>query len=293
MAFNSRILAQDTSGSVKIYEKWQEVPETEHFRVEWPTRAKCKAIPKDLIRVDNSRLEGRAGVATYFRQLVYCALNPLIMWSLALGALVIGTMIITCLTYVQVLMSDPYNFSPKEIGIAKFATALGALLAYPISGPVTNRICRILTVHNHGVREPEHYLPSLIIPTLACCISLALYGISIELQWRWQLIILFVAINYFSAIALFTANTLWVIESFPRSPALVVLGAGTYGVSFALSGGIVPWIHGQGFAQTYVELAFVIGVVACMGFPFFVWGKTTREVIYSKWSSQTYAAIGA
>lgn len=214
-------------------------------------------------------------------------LNPLIFWALILNALVIGSLVITEVTYVQVLLATPYNFSKFQVALVKFSAAIGALFAYPASGPLTTWIVRKLTFKNKGIREPEHYLPSFIIPVVACVVSLVVFGAAIQGQWDWSIICLAVGINYFSAISLFTAMTLWVTESFPlwRAPAMVVVSAGGYGWSFALSSGIIPWLAAEGYAKTYIQMAVVVYGVASIGIPIYFFGKKMRGAMNTRWGN--------
>jgi hypothetical protein len=218
------------------------------------------------------------------RQILICTLNPLILWVLVLNALIFGGMIVTCASYVQLLSTPPYNFSFQAIGLAKFATGIGAILAFPASGLLTSQVIRILAARNKGVREPEHYLPSFILPVIVSTTSLALYGIASEQHWDWRWILLFVGADYFSAICIFTSNTLWVTEAFPRwkGAALVIVGAGGYGLSF----GMVPWVQSEGLGRAYRQLAVLTLVVGLVGVPVNWWGKRFREYIYSVWETE-------
>lgn len=287
VAFDGRILAQSTYGGVQIYFDWDDVPggKPELEQQKHTTLQTIKSVMRQMVVSDRARVQGWGAMREHFVQIIVCIYNPLIFWSLILNALIFGSMIITCATYVEVLIAPPYNFTPDTIGLAKFATGIGALLSYPVASPLTTRIARYFTRKNRGVREPEHYLPSLLLPTLSACASLALFGSASEGNWNWRWLTLFVGWNYFSAIALFTANTLWVTESFPRwrGPVLVVTGAGGYGLSFALSTGVIPWIRAAGFDKTYVQLAVVIYAVGCFGIPIYFWGKRLRMCIYSRW----------
>jgi hypothetical protein len=217
-----------------------------------------------------------------------CIFNPLILWVLVLNAFVFGSMVITCATYAQILMAPPYSLSFRDIGLAKLSPAIGALLAFLTSGLFTNSIVHSLARRNRGVREPEHYLPSFILPVVMSSASLALFGFAAERQWDSRWILLFVGLNYFSAISIFVSNTLWVTEAFPRwaGPAIVIVGAGGYGMSFGLSLGIQPWIHSQGLGGTYIELAILTLTVGLVGFPVNYWGKQCREYIYARWGHE-------
>ncbi|PQE28797.1 major facilitator superfamily transporter protein [Rutstroemia sp. NJR-2017a WRK4] len=281
VAFDGHILSQAETGKVTVYNDWEEVPGGRP-EIEHPASSNStSSFVKDIIFWNRSSIGGWSAMREFPRQILICTLNPLILWVLILNAFIFGGMIITCASYAELLSAPPYNFSFQAIGLAKFATGIGAILAFPASGLLTSQVIRILAARNNGVREPEHYLPSFILPVIVSTTSLALYGIASERHWDWRWILLFVGADYFSAICIFTSNTLWVTEAFPRwkGAALVIVGAGGYGLSFALSFGMVPWIESQGLGGRIV-LTLVVGLV---GVPVNWWGKRFREYIYSVW----------
>lgn len=284
MKFEDNILAQAESGKVTLYSTWEEVPGGKPLPTiphMWSTGSWIKRV----IFWNRTAKGGWAEMSDFPRQLLICTLNPLILWVLVLNAFVFGTMIITCATYAQVLGAAPYNFSSNAIGLAKLSPGIGALLAFLASSFLTDYIVRRLAARNRGVREPEHYLPSFISPVVMSSLSLVLFGVAAERQWDWRWILLFVGINYFAAISIFTSNTLWVTEAFPRwaAPALVIVGAGGYGLSFELNFGVVAWIASQGLERTYIQLAIITFSVGLLGLPINFYGRRFRSYIYSNW----------
>jgi hypothetical protein len=284
MAFDGHILSQEDDGKVTVYSNWTEVPGGKPVP-DTPSSFRFRDIISHVISWNRTRTGGWAAIRNFRRQILICAINPLIFWVLILNALVTGGMVITCSRYAQVLLAPPYNFSFKAIGLAKFANGIGALLALPTSGPLTTHIVRILARRNRGVREAEHYLPSFIIPIVASVISLALFGAAVQHKWAWQWILLFVGIDFFAAISLLTSNILWVTEAFPHwaGPALVIIGTGGYAASFGLSAGVESWILSQGLGGMYIELAAVTFIVGIIGLPISYWGKRLREWMHTKY----------
>ena len=287
MAFDGRILTQTQYGSLTLYSTWDEVPGGKPDP-EIQFVSSLQNIIHQMKLWHKLQAGGWQGLKAYGHQCILCFLNPLILWALLLNTVITGSMIITCSTSVQVLLAPPYNFSENHIGLVKFSTAIAAFLAFPCAGFLPNSISKFLTRRNKGIREPEFFLPSFIIPTVVGCSSLALFGLATENNWDWRLIVLFVSLDYFSVTVLFVSSVLWVTASFPRwsGPALIVIGAGGYGVSFGLSLGIVTWMKDEGMAKTYIELSMMIFSVACIGVPVYVWGKVFREYIYARWGTR-------
>ena len=285
MAFDGHIISQAETGKIIIYDTWEEVPGGKPFP-EVRTTWKSSTFIKNIIFGTQAETGGWLAMKAFPRQLMFCTLNPLVLWVMLLNTFVFGAMVITCQTYAQVLMSPPYNFSFSQIGLAKISPSIGAFLAYPVSGILTTYLIRTLASRNRGVREPEHYLASFFIPITLSSVSLALFGIATERRWDWRWILLFVGLDYLSAIATFSTNVVWITESFPEfaGAAIVVVGAGSYGTSFALSSVIAPWFQSQGLGNTYIELGIVTVVLGFFGFPIHFWGKRYREYLYARWS---------
>ncbi|KUJ06922.1 major facilitator superfamily transporter [Mollisia scopiformis] len=284
MAFDGHILSQAENGRVKVYSKWEDVPGGKPMP-DTPHTWKTSNIIKNIIFWNRTKMGGWPAMKAFPRQLIICLFNPLIFWVLILNAFIFGSMVVTLATYVEVLMAPPYNFSFNAIGLVKFSPAIGALVAFPVSGFLTSWMVQRLARGNKGVREPEHYLPSFIVPVLTSSSSLCLFGVAMDRHWSSIWILVLVGVNYFSAISIFTANTLWVTEAFPRwaAPAIVVVGAGGYAVSFGLSTGIFGWIQSQGLSATYIELGMVTFAVGLVGLPINFWGKQCRQYIYKRW----------
>ncbi|KAL2071007.1 hypothetical protein VTL71DRAFT_14033 [Oculimacula yallundae] len=284
MAFDGHIVSQSETGKVTVYTSWEEVPGGKPVPDE-PEVWTSTTFFKNVLFWNRTTTGGWPAMKAFPRQVLFCAINPLILWVLVLNAFVFGGMVVTCVSYVTLLMAPPYNFTFNQIGLVKFSPFLGALMAFPASGILTDWFTRILASRNRGVHEPEHYLPSFILPVVTSSISLALFGIGAEREWSWGWILFFVGLDYFSAISMFTSNALWITEAFPKwaGAAITIVGAGGYGLSFALGSTIEPWIKLQGVGNTYVELGILTWIVGLIGFPVFFWGKRFREYIYSKW----------
>lgn len=294
VSFDGLVLSQSQEGRVTLYPTWQAVPGADQRSgKEWmqvlehqEKKTTCPVFG-NWILVNRTWADGPAAIGRFWRQLPLSLFNPLVIWVLTQSALVIGGMVVTCATYASILEAPPYNFTPHQVGLSKFSTAIGVFLAYPVCGTLTIHICRALTRRNRGVREPEHYLPSFIISVMTASVSLALYGLAEERQWASTWILFFVGLNYFSANALLVSNALWVTEAFPRwaAPGLVVVIGGGFALSFGVSSAIGPWIQGQGLARAYWELSATTVAVGLVGIPVTIWGKRVREYIYGRWDT--------
>jgi hypothetical protein len=238
VAFDGHVLSQSGTEGVKIYEGWNEVPGGEPVPERQETA--LEAVMKVFRVWGTGRKGGWTAMRACYPNILMCALNPMISWVLLLNSLVLGGLVSISTTYVDLLRGEPYYFPIRRIALIGISATAGALLAWPASGVIAARIALRLTARNRGVRDVEHYLPLFILPILAGSTSLVLYGLAGQNHWHWIWIYIAHGLNYFSFIALFTSNTLWTIEAFPRWAAAaltVVVGASNI-ASFGLTLGL-------------------------------------------------------
>lgn len=288
MAFDGHIISQAETGKITLYNNWEEVPGGKPMPAKPGRTWEIGNFLRNIIFGTQQETGGWRAMKIFPRQLLFCAINPLVLWTMLLNTFVFGGMVITCQTYAVLLTLPPYNFTFFQIGLAKLSPSFGAFLAYPVSGILTTYLIRALASRNRGVREPEQYLPSFFLPVILSSVSLVLFGIAAERKWSASWILLFVGLDYLAAIATFSTNVVWITESFPEwaGAAIVVVGAGSYGTSFWLSSASVPWIQSQGLMGIYVQLGILTLVVGVFGFPIGLWGKRYREYIYLKWRGE-------
>jgi hypothetical protein len=120
-----------------------------------------------------------------------------LFWIILLNALVFGGLISMTETSVELPNRPPYKLSLRYLILTRAAAAIGALIAWPRSGIMIARIRDILTSRNRGVHEPEHYLPSFILPVLTGSASLLLYGFAGSHHWTSTWVFIFIGLSYF------------------------------------------------------------------------------------------------
>jgi MFS family permease len=283
IAFDGYILVQSATEKIKLYKDWDEVPGGKALP-DIPSSSSWSAALRRL-QIFSSINGGWKAMAACYPQILMCLLNPLILWVALLNAVVFGGMMSIGITYATVLSAAPYNLPMNIIALVNLAAAVGALLAWPASGLLINRISRRLAIRNAGVRDAEHYLPAFILPILTGAASVILYGITAQNHFHYIFIYISYALNTFASIGLGIANTLWVTEAFPRwaAPALVIVGGGSYVTSFGMSFAVLPWVGGEGYLRENVEIGVLILVIGCLGIPVAKWGKPLRLWIHGRW----------
>jgi hypothetical protein len=291
VAFDGRVLVQTATEKVKIYEEWIEVPGGKVLP-DTPDDTPWKLLSRKFgfWRIMPG---GWRKMFVCYPQILLCICNPLILCVALLNAVVFGSMLSIGMTYVSVLSSPPYNLSLNTVALVNLAGAFGALLAWPATGILTSKVCQKLAIRNGGFQDAEHYLPAYILPVLAGIASIILYGCTVELKLHFFLVYVAYFLNAFTSISLGIANTLWVTASFPRwaASALVVVGGGSYVVSFGISFAILPWVKSQGYLKENLEIGILILMGGSFLIPVAFWGKSLRHYIDRRWARYEVGAL--
>lgn len=284
MAFDGHIISQDDCGRVDVYEKWDDVPGGKPVPY-LPEFTSKRDTLKRILFWNRTATAGLSAIKAFPRQILICSINPLILWAFILNALVSGGTALTSLVYADVLMASPYDYTFNEIALLKFSPVVGAILAYPASGLLTSWLTTVLARRNRGIHEPEHYLPSFILPVITSCVSLALFGAAAEKLWNPRWFYLFIGLNYFSSVAMFVSYALWVTDAFPQwagaAITIIEVGAGISG--FVDSTSAAAWMESQPMGKMFLFLSMLTACFGLLGIPIGCWGKRFREYIALKW----------
>ncbi|KAJ0162584.1 putative MFS-type transporter [Colletotrichum tanaceti] len=329
VAFNGRILVQDGSEMVQMCDDWDQVPGKDHQMIPdkksyddddsasgslspststsaAPVAAAATATGQAASVVPESRWQGmvrRWGVRksgagfremwTCYVQTMLCACNPLVFWVAILNALNFGAMLFIGGTYAVVMSQPPYNLPERVVSMVNPVSAIGSLLAWPVSTILTSRVARRLTLRNGGFRDAEHYLIAFLPPILAGAGSVFLYGLTVHYKWNFIWIFVSYLVNSFSAASFGIASTLWVTEAFPRwaAPAMIIVGGAGYMLSFATSYAVTPWLESQGYLGANFQLGAILLIVGGVAVPLAFWGKSLRQYIDGKWGMSEAGAL--
>ena len=177
------------------------------------------------------------------------------------------------------LSPPPYLLSSSGIGLYTLASFVGIIVAYPIAGPATDLLSRLMTHRNGGVHEPKHRMPALIFPFLICPPGLILLGYSIA-QGR-SLYISAVGYAMQSAALVFvpSATMSYVVDTYPGigGEALVLINAGKNLVAFGVTLTCNAWLQKAGIVKLFCELAGAQWAVLCMAVPLYVFDGWLRK----------------
>ncbi|KAK1573870.1 major facilitator superfamily transporter [Colletotrichum navitas] len=294
VAFDGRILVQGGSEKIQIYDDWEQTVGEGPYNAARPEPAP-ETLWQSIVRKwgVQKRGAGFREMGTCYVQTMLCACNPLVFWVAVLNALNFGAMLLISETYADVMAQPPYSLPERVICMVNPVSAVGSLLAWPVSAILTSRVARRLTLRNGGVRDAEHYLIAFFPPVLASAGSVFLYGLAVHYEWNFICIFVSHALNAFSAAAFGIASTLWVTEAFPRwaAPAMVIVGGAGYLLSFATCSAIAPWLNSQGYLGVSFEYGAILLLVGAVALPLAFCGKSLRQYIHGRWGASEAGAL--
>lgn len=292
VALDGQILVQSATEKYRIYEDWDQVPGGKRPSEALDGHQKQFTLKRYKFWGTITRGGWRRMLASY-PQIVLCICNPLIFWVALLNSVNFGAMLSLGETYAAVLSASPYHLSMNNIALVNLAGAVGAVLGWPASGILISKVSQRLAKRNGGVRDAEYYLPAYVLPVLASAASVVLYGLAVQLRWHYIFIYISYLLNSFGTVSMGAANTLWVTEAFPRWAAggLVVVGGGSYIVSFGISFVILPWVDSQGYAKANIEIGILLLVIGGLLIPVALWGKSLRHYINRRWVRYEVGAL--
>jgi Major Facilitator Superfamily len=175
-----------------------------------------------------------------YQDMLTCLTHPAVIWTLLLNSLLFAGLVILSITYEQTLQSPPWSFSSQLVGTVQLGAALGATVAQLTTGTLVERTVEFLVRRNNNnrVREPEHLLPSFILPVTFGFLGLSIYGIvgGHPQQHSWVGIHASFALYYCAFVSLSALSSMWVAELTPKraGPAIVLICGGRNAASFGI-----------------------------------------------------------
>ncbi|KAK1994872.1 MFS general substrate transporter [Colletotrichum falcatum] len=295
IAFDGRILVQGGSEKIQMYDGWEQTVVGKPEHAAQPEEPVPETLWQGMVRQwgVQKRGAGFREMWTCYVQTMLCACNPLVFWVAILNALSFGAMLLIGETYADVMTQPPYSLPQRVVSMVSPFSAIGALLAWPVSAILTSRVARRLTLRNGGVRDAEHYLIAFLPSVLAGVVSLFMYGMTVRYKWNFIWFFVSYAINTFGQVAFGIAATLWVTEAFPRwaAPAIVVVGGAGYMLSFATCSAVTPWLNSQGYMGTCFEFGAILLLVGAVAVPIAFCGKGLRQYIHGRWGASEAGAL--
>lgn len=236
---------------------------------------------RQFMPFQNDPAEGWKNVLRPFWVPAKLCYYPIVIWASFCYSGGACLTIIVNMTQSMVFAAPPYNFSSSAVGYSNFATLGGIMVGLLTAGPLSDWICKKMTIRNNGIREPEMRLfaliPYFVFMTIGCVIT----GVGYEKQWQWPVIL--VCGWGFMAVATASVTTIgmtYAVDCYkPVTGDLFVLASlvkdlWAYGVTHWLP----DWIESSGdYISPIMICYFVSALPVVLAIPLYFCGKQFRR----------------
>lgn len=121
-----------------------------------------------------------------------------------------------------------------------------------------------------------------VIPFISLIIAVVLFGktASHPADYSWAGIAVTMNVIFFAYVGMVVTSFTYVIGSYPtRTDALLVVLCACRGfISFGISFGINDFVREQGYEGAMNICAIIVGILAVLGVPVYVFGKPIRRM---------------
>jgi MFS family permease len=170
-----------------------------------------------------------------------------------------------------VMSPPPYNFGSIQLGLFTLSSLVGVVIAYPIAGPLTDILSRILRRRSGGIHQPEHRFPALIVPFIVCPPGLIAYGYTFARQGNFYGAAAGFALQSAGLVLVPSVVLSYTVDTYPRrsGEALVLINAIKNSVAFGFTKAVPSWLAHQGVKKMFVELAGIQWAVLVLAVPLY------------------------
>ncbi|KAF9885269.1 hypothetical protein FE257_013067 [Aspergillus nanangensis] len=207
---------------------------------------------------------------------------PNVFWLMLCSGAFLGIYVLCTTVFAGILMPPPYSFSATSLGYVMGSQTFVGVIAIPILGYGNDLVVKYLSRRNGGIIEPEYRLLSGIIPFLSLIIATVMFGKagSHPDQYSWAGIAVSMNVIFFAYVGMVVTSFTYVISSYPtRSDSLLVVLCACRGfISFGISFGVNSFVKEKGFEGAMNICAIIVGILAALGIPVYVFGKSIRRM---------------
>lgn len=177
------------------------------------------------------------------------------------------------------LSPPPYLFGSVQLGLFTLSSLVGAVIAYPIAGPLTDLLSRTLRRRTGGIHKPEHRYPALILPFIVCPPGLLAYGYTLARGRNFYGAAAGFALQSAGLVLVPSVTLSYTIDAYPRrsGEALVLINAIKNCVAFGFTKAISSWLANQGVEKMFVEMAGIQWAILFLALPLYFLSPWLRK----------------
>ncbi|OJI86660.1 hypothetical protein ASPTUDRAFT_199175 [Aspergillus tubingensis CBS 134.48] len=205
--------------------------------------------------------------------------------TIAYGIFLSGIVLISAIS-PQFLSAPPYHLSSSAIGVYTLSSFLGIVIGYPIAGPLTDLLSRLVATHRrnttttiNNTHHPKDRMPALIVPFLIAPPGLILFAYAIAREKSLYISATGYAMQAAALVFVPSVTMSYIMDVYPQSgsEAMVLINAGKNVVAFGVTVSGAGWVGREGIVRVFWELAAVQWVVLALVVPLYVFDGVVRR----------------
>ena len=169
------------------------------------------------------------------------------------------------------LAPPPYLFDSTEIGLYSLPSMIGAVIIYPLAGPLTDMISQEMGRRDGGIHQPEHRMPALIFPFIISPPGLLLFGYFLAEDRSFYVAAVGYAMQSAGAVLIPPVLLSYIVDAYPRrsGEALVLVIAIKQAVVFSFTKAIPAWYRNEGTKKMFIQLAAIQWAMFSLALPLY------------------------
>lgn len=176
-------------------------------------------------------------------------------------------------------LPPPYLFTSSDIGLYTLSGFIGIILAYPIAGPLTDLLSRVMSRRNDGIHKPEHRMPALIFPFLLAPAGLILFAYMVGDKKSYYNSAVGYSMQATGLVFVPSVVLSYVVDAYPANggEALVLINAGKNLIAFGVTLSCNEWLANEGIKKMFCELAGAQWFLLALGGPLYFAGPSLHK----------------
>ncbi|KAJ5667369.1 hypothetical protein N7507_003233 [Penicillium longicatenatum] len=203
---------------------------------------------------------------------------PPILWTGLLVGTFVGWNVVIQMTASRVFTKPTFEWKIGSIGLLALSGFIGAVIAFFLGGKVVDLISARMTKANHGVREPEFRLPTIIMPAIIGPMGVLTFGISTANQVTWVGAAFGYAMQGYGLTAASNVVVTYAVDSYHQlaGEALVIVFVIRNTIAMLLALYTVNWQESTGVKNAFVQMVGIQYFFLFFTILMFLYGKRIR-----------------
>lgn len=174
------------------------------------------------------------------------------------------------------LLAQGWEFQWTGLSVIPFVLATG--MVFLISGPLADKVSKVIAQRRNGVREAEFGLANMLLPFLSGIAGCFVFGYAGQSDVHWSVLLLGMFLIIFGFLCIMITVNVFIVESYPQwaGPVLVNVSSLRIIIAFFFASLATTWVEDKGLLPTFVIYAEIMIVLLLFLPLLWFYGKKIR-----------------